>query len=226
MRGRTSMSALLLGSISTVADTSELQREAFNQAFQDHGLDWRWDRDDYRAMLSDSGGQNRIAAYARAHGETVDARAIHETKSKIFRDLLATAGLAPRPGVADTIKAAKDHGWKGGLVTTTSRDNVAALLTRLRPQVSDQDFDVIVDSSSVETPKPAPAAYVFALQALNEAPGDCVAVEDNVDGVLAAVAAGVPCVAFPNENTGQHDFSGAATRGGRLGFAGLPSLPA
>jgi HAD superfamily hydrolase (TIGR01509 family) len=218
------MSALLLGSISTVADTSELQRQAFNQAFEAHGLDWRWDRDDYRAMLSASGGQDRVAGYARSRGEDVDAQAVHETKSKLFRDLLATAGLAPRPGVADTIKAAKDRGWKVGLVTTTSRANVDALLGRLHPQVGDQDFDVIVDSASVGSPKPDPAAYVFALQALNEAPGDCVAVEDNVGGVQAAVAAGVPCVAFPNENTGQHDFSAAAKRVGRLDFAELQSL--
>ena len=218
------MSALLLGSISTVADTSELQRQAFNHAFAAHGLGWRWDQDDYRAMLSESGGRNRIAAYARSRGETVDATAVHETKSRIFRELLATAGLAPRPGVADTIKAAKDHGWKLGLVTTTARANVDALLGQLHPQVSDQDFDIIVDSSSVEAPKPEPAAYVFALQGLNEAPGDCVAVEDNFGGVQAAVAAGVPCVAFPNENTGQGDFSAATERTGRLDFAGLQKL--
>ena len=218
------MSALLLGSISTVADTSERQRQAFNQAFAAHGLDWRWDQDDYRAMLSASGGQARIAEYARSRGEDVDAQAVHETKSKLFRDLLATAGLAPRPGVADTIKAAQDRGWKVGLVTTTSRANVSALLGRLHPQLSDQDFDVIVDSASVDSPKPDPAAYVFALQALNEAPGDCVAVEDNVGGVQAAIAAGVPCVAFPNENTGQHDFSAASRRVGRLDFAELESL--
>jgi HAD superfamily hydrolase (TIGR01509 family) len=218
------MSALLLGSISTVADTSERQRQAFNQAFAAHGLDWHWDRDDYRAMLSASGGQARIAEYARSRGEDVDAQAVHETKSKLFRDLLATAGLAPRPGVADTIKAAQDRGWKVGLVTTTSRANVSALLARLHPQLSDEDFDVIVDSANVDSPKPDPAAYVFALQALNEVPGDCVAVEDNVGGVQAAIAAGVPCVAFPNENTGQHDFSAAARRVGRLDFADLEAL--
>src|SRR6202012_3947857 len=168
------MSALLLGSISTVADTSERQRQAFNQAFAAHGLDWRWDQDDYRAMLSASGGQARLAEDARSRGEDVDAQAVHETKSKLFRELLATAGLAPRPGVADTIKAAKDRGWKVGLATTTSRAKMAALLDRLHPQVGDQDFDVIVDSASGDSPKPDPAAYVFALQALNEAPGDCV----------------------------------------------------
>lgn len=218
------MSALLLGSISTVADTSELQRQAFNQAFAAHGLDWRWDRDDYRAMLARNGGQDRISEYAKSRGQTVDAQAVHESKSKIFRDLLATAGLAPRPGVADTIKAAKDHGWKVGLVTTTARANVSALLDRLHPQLSDQDFDVIVDRSSVEAPKPHPDAYVYALQALAEVAAGCVAVEDNPGGVQSAVDAGVPCVAFPNENTGGQDFAGAAERVSRLDFATVAPL--
>jgi hypothetical protein len=60
-RSENTVSALLFGSISTVADTSELQRAAFNRAFAEHGLDWTWDRDDYRAMLATSGGRSRIA---------------------------------------------------------------------------------------------------------------------------------------------------------------------
>ena len=63
------MPALLLGSISTVADTSELQRQAFNQAFEEHGLDWQWDQDQYRAMLSGKrrpGPDRRVRAVARA----------------------------------------------------------------------------------------------------------------------------------------------------------------
>lgn len=206
------MSAILFGSISTVADTSELQRQAFNQAFEAHGLDWNWDRDDYRAMLATSGGQLRIAEYANTRGETVDAQAVHASKSTFFQQSLATAQLAPRPGVTDTIKAAKGNGWKLGLVTTTSPANVSALLEALSPDVQGQDFDLIVDSSSVDAPKPDKAAYVFALQHLNEASGDCVAIEDNADGVRSAVAAGLPCVAFPNENTVVNDITGAARR--------------
>ena len=210
------MPAILFGSISTVADTSELQRDSFNQSFEIHGLDWRWDRDEYRAMLSQSGGQSRIAEYAHSLGQTVDARAIHETKSEIFRDLLANAELSPRAGVVETIKGARDNDWKVGLVTTTSGDNVLSLLAALSPSIAMGDFDVIVNASSVEQPKPDKAAYSFALQNISEAPGDCVAIEDNVDGVQAAVAAGLACVAFPNQNTIDHDFTAAIGRVDRL----------
>jgi HAD superfamily hydrolase (TIGR01509 family) len=215
------MPALLLGSISTVADTSELQRQAFNQAFEAHGLDWRWDRDQYQAMLSKSGGQARIADYAQSLGQTVDAKAVHETKSRIFQENLAKGGLAPRPGVVESIERVKRSGWKVGLVTTTSPANVSALLDALSPQLAASDFDVIVDAASVEQPKPDAAAYVFALQNLGQVPGECVAVEDNAGGFRAALAAGVPCIAFPNENTLSDDFTGARRRVDRLDAAEL-----
>ncbi len=218
------MSALLLGSISTVADTSERQRQAFNQAFKEHGLDWQWDQDQYRAMLASSGGQARIAEYAQSLGQDVDAKAVHETKSRIFQDNLAQGNLAPRPGVVESIKDAKSQGWKVGLVTTTSPENISALLAALSPQVQAQDFDLIVDSSSVQTPKPDQAAYLFALERLGETPDACVAVEDNVGGVQAAAAAGVACVAFPNENTASGDFAVAQRRVDRLDAAELLEL--
>lgn len=210
------MPAILFGSISTVADTSELQRQAFNQSFDVHGLDWTWDRDQYRTLLSKSGGAARIADYAESLGQTVNAQAVHETKSEIFRDLMATAELTPRAGVVDTIRRAKDGDWKVGLVTTTSGDNVLSLLAALSPAVQFLDFDVIVNSSSVDQPKPDKAAYSFALLNMSEEPGDCVAIEDNVEGVQAAVAAGLACVAFPNENTSEHDFGAAVGRVDRL----------
>jgi HAD superfamily hydrolase (TIGR01509 family) len=203
------MSAILFGSISTVADTSELQRQAFNQAFAAHGLDWHWDREDYRASLVKSGGVNRIANYASERGETVDASAVHATKSDLFQRNLATVALEPRPGVVETIKAAKSGGWKLGLVTTTSVDNVTALLNALSSHIARQDFDLIVDSSLVEAPKPDKSAYTFALRELGEEADSCIAIEDNADGVAAAVAAGVACVAFPNENTVTNDLTAA-----------------
>ena len=203
------MSAVLFGSISAVADTSERQRQAFNDAFAAHGLDWRWDRAEYRAMLETSGGQARVAEQARSAGQDVDAQAVHATKSQLFRDGLAATPPTARPGVVDTIRAARDKGVKVGLVTTTSPENVAALLAALGPGVRREDFDVVVDSSAVDAPKPDGAAYAFALRQLDEPPEHCVAVEDNVDGVAAAVAAGLACVAFPNENTAGHDFGKA-----------------
>lgn len=214
------MTAVLFGSISTIADTSELQREAFNEAFRTHGLPWRWERAEYLGLLEQSGGEDRIAAYAAREQEAVDAAAVHRTKSEAFRRLLA-AGVRPRPGVAELVAEARGGGLKVGLVTTTSRENVTALIDALGPAVRAADFEVTVSAEDVERPKPDAAAYAFALERLGEAPEDCVAVEDNLDGVAAAQAAGLACVAFPNANTAGHDFTAAEHRVDRLGLAEL-----
>jgi HAD superfamily hydrolase (TIGR01509 family) len=204
------MSAILFGSISTLADTSEIQRRAFNEAFAAHGLDWNWSRDDYISMLSSNGGAQRVADYADAHGEQVDSSAVHATKSEIFQELLGSQDITPRPGVIATIERAKQDGYALGLVTTTSTANVTALLAALKPHVGSDAFDVVVDSSSVSEPKPAPASYLFALEQLGEEPAYAVAIEDNVGGVRAAVDAHIVCIAFPNQNTADGGFDEAA----------------
>ena len=214
------MTAILFGSISTLADTSELQREAFNRAFVEHGLDWRWDRAEYAGLLESNGGSDRVSEYARSRGEDVDAGAVHATKSRLFQESLAAAPVEPRAGVAETIRAAKEQGLKVGLVTTTSAENLAALARALEGRVSFDDLDVVVDTSQVERPKPDGEAYAHALRELGEQAGDCVAVEDNLGGVSAARAAGIPVVAFPNTNTVEHDF-GTTPRVDALDLADL-----
>ena len=218
------MPAVLFGSIGTIADTSELQREAFNGAFREHGLDWKWSREEYQRLLQDSGGANRIAAYAEAQGDEVDAAAVHATKSRLFQEKLRVTELAPRPGLVDTIDQVRANGYKLALVTTTSAENIEALTEAMRPQLDIASFDLIVDTSSVERSKPDPEAYRFALERLDEKPTECLAVEDNIGGVQAAVSAGVTCVAFPGENNVDHEFDGAADRVDELAFAELRTL--
>lgn len=203
------MSAILFGSISTLADTSELQRRAFNEAFAAHDLSWEWSREDYQGMLGSNGGAQRVSEYAESRGEDVDAAAVHETKSSIFQQLLASEGVSPRPGVVATIEGAKDCGYKLGLVTTTSKANVEALLAALGPDLDAQIFDIVVDKSAVSDPKPAPESYLFALDQLGETAANTVAIEDNLGGVKAAREAGITVIAFPNENTSDADFAGA-----------------
>lgn len=204
------MPSLLLGSISTIADTSELQRSAFNRAFGEHGLDWHWDQASYRDLLTGNGGKQRISQYADHHGDSVDAGGVHATKSSLFQDALAD-GVTARAGVADTVRAAKAAGWQVALVTTTSGANLDALFAGLDGQLSREDFDLVVDADSVDDAKPDPAAYRYALDQLGEEAATAVAVEDNVGGVASAQAAGLTVLAFPNENTREHDFGDVRT---------------
>jgi HAD superfamily hydrolase (TIGR01509 family) len=218
------MTAVLFGSIGTLADTSELQRAAFNRAFADLEVPWHWDRDEYARLLQASGGEQRIQDYAEARGETIDAAAIHRRKSEIYQARLQEVGATARPGVAETIARCGAAGYRLALVTTTSPQNVAAIGAALTGQVDFREFDLVIDRTDVASAKPDPDAYQLALAQLGETPAGCVAIEDNPGGVAAAVSAGVTCVAFPSSNNAVNDFEQARLRVDELSFDLLRGL--
>jgi HAD superfamily hydrolase (TIGR01509 family) len=59
-------------------------------------------------------------------------------------------------------------------------------------------IEVIVSSDDVAAGKPAPDVYRLAARRLALRPGDCLAVEDSLNGILAAREAGMPAVLVPN----------------------------
>jgi len=65
--------ALLFGSIGTIIETSEIQRQSFNDTFKELDLDWYWDEQDYKNLLKKSGGVKRIEDFAQKNNSIVDA---------------------------------------------------------------------------------------------------------------------------------------------------------
>jgi HAD superfamily hydrolase (TIGR01509 family) len=59
-------------------------------------------------------------------------------------------------------------------------------------------FRVVVSSDEVERGKPAPDVYLEAARRLGVQPARCLVVEDSMNGVRAAKAAGMTCVLVPN----------------------------
>lgn len=198
------MRALLFGSIGTIVETSELQRRAFNAAFAEAELDWAWSRATYADLLQSSGGQKRIADAARKAGAAVDPERIHKRKTEIFHKLLDQGSTNARPGVFDTISAAHTAGIALGFVTTTSRDNVDAVLRA--SGMSAEAFAFIGDASMATAPKPAPDIYEHALASLGITAPDALAIEDSPNGAASARAAGLSVVAFSGDMHAGRDF--------------------
>jgi len=104
-----------------------------------------------------------------------------------------------RPGIADYLAAARRHGLKRAIVSSSTRPWVDMHLERLEEAVG---WDAICTADGDRTrAKPAPVLYLAALKLLEVAANEAVAFEDSPNGVLAAKAAGLFCVAVPNEVT-------------------------
>jgi HAD superfamily hydrolase (TIGR01509 family) len=104
-----------------------------------------------------------------------------------------------RPGIADYLAEAKRRGLKRAIVSSSSRGWIDMHLQRLERAVG-WDAIVAADHDAARA-KPRPDLYLEALHLLGVEAGDAVAFEDSPNGVRAAQAAGIFCVAVPNEAT-------------------------
>ena len=189
------MKAIFFGSIGTIADTSLLHLEAFNRSFEHHRLPWEWSPTEYCQMLKLAGGIQRIQRYADENCDKVDAKSIHNTKTRIFQNMLSTETIAIRPGIKEVFEIADSRGFQLGLVTTTSSTNVRDILSATG--IARDRFDVVISSEMVNCGKPDPEAYNLALKKLGLLPSEVIAVEDNLDGQKAAISAELECFVYP-----------------------------
>ena len=79
----TPLKAIIFGATGTVAEVADLERQAFNAAFKQAGLDWKWSAIAYKELLKTDGGEARI----RAFRDAVPAR----------RNALSSPRILPRP---------------------------------------------------------------------------------------------------------------------------------
>ena len=201
------MKAIIFGSIGTLVETSDIQRQSFNHAFKEIGLDWYWDKNNYKNLLKKSGGRNRVEYFANINQNTVDSKKIRELKTQYFNRYLNSNIINPREGVLEVIKYAKLNNIKIGLASTTTIENIDAIFTTLKDKIKKTDFNFIGNNKLIKKVKPYPDIYLQALKKLSVKENECIAIEDSVESALSANKAKIECVAFPGLFHMDDDFS-------------------
>lgn len=215
----TALQALLFDVDGTLADTErDGHRPAFNQAFADAGLDWHWSPELYGELLAITGGKERIRYYLEKyntgfrHTGDLDALIVdlHKAKTKRYTHLLSTGAIPLRPGVRRLIDEAREAGLRLAIVTTTTPENVSALLEHaLHPEALSW-FEVIAAGDVVPAKKPDPGIYRYAMEQMGLGAEACIAFEDSRNGILASLGAGLRTIIAVNGYTLDDNFSGAA----------------
>jgi HAD superfamily hydrolase (TIGR01509 family) len=224
------LQALLLDVDGTLADTEEIHRQAFNAAFAKAGLDWLWDQSLYHELLAVTGGKERIRYYLQRERPDFDLPAdadafiadLHRSKTGFYVESLSSGKVPLRPGVERLLQDARNAGLRLAIVTTTTPDNILALLEHSFSQDVTDWFEVIAAGSVVAQKKPAPDIYDYALASMELSPHACIAIEDSLNGLQSARAAGVVTLVTINRYTEGQDFTGAALVLDHLGEPGMP----
>ncbi len=135
-------------------------------------------------------------------GQTVNREQLQDRSDLRTYELLKHASL--QPGVEDYMTQARRMGMKVGIASSSPRfwvvDNV------VQHKIMDR-LDCICTREDVENTKPSPDLYLLALEKLQLQPNEAIAFEDSPNGIRAAQAAGIFCVAIPNPITRMLDTS-------------------
>jgi beta-phosphoglucomutase-like phosphatase (HAD superfamily) len=211
------LSALLFDVDGTLADTEEAHRRAFNAAFRAHGLDWFWSAELYGELLGITGGKERLRAYLdrlpleaeeREHIAELLPR-VHATKTTLFTELVHLGGMPLRTGVRRLIEEARLARVAVAVASTTTLENVRALLSANFGADAQGLFDTIAAGDVVRHKKPAPDIYELALERLGIPAASAVAIEDSEIGLQSAKRAGLFTIVTPNRWTASQRFDAA-----------------
>lgn len=218
------MQALIFDCDGVLVDTErDGHRVAFNEAFAGAGLDLAWDIALYGELLRIAGGKERMRHYFDSQGWPDSAgdhdaflAAMHQSKTAIFADLIASGKLPLRPGVLRLVDEAIAAGTRLGVCTTSNPKSIDAVLDLMGPDRKAK-FEFVLAGDIVSKKKPDPEIYELAQSKLGLPTSECVVVEDSRNGLLAAVGAGFPCFITTSTYTVDEDFSEAVGIAPELG---------
>jgi HAD superfamily hydrolase (TIGR01509 family) len=213
------LQALLFDVDGTLADTErDGHRVAFNQAFAEAGLDWDWSVEMYGKLLAITGGKERIRHFLDTYHTAFKRPAkldefiagLHKSKTRHYTELLATGAIPLRPGVRRLLADASEAGLRLAIATTTTPENVDALLQHTLGTGWQNVFEVIAAGDIVPAKKPAPDIYHYTLAQMDLRAPQCLAFEDSENGIRATRGAELATLITVNAYTHDHPFAEAA----------------
>lgn len=188
-----------------ILETEVPALESWAGIYREHGHEMPMDR--WYASLGSDRGFDPAAYLAALVGEGFDVEAAR-ARRVTRRDELITA-LDVMEGVRDYIADARRLGLRLAVASSSTRAWVMGHLERLDIAAA---WDAVRCREDVTRTKPAPDLYRSAVEALGVAAEETVAFEDSPNGIAAAKAAGLHCVAIPNALTRDLDLSRADLR--------------
>ena len=228
------LKALIFDVDGTIANTErDAHLFAFNQAFEQLGINWSWSNELYHQLLAVTGGKERIKYYINDYLDNFNisdyandisdfAIKVHQQKTKNFVNLISQGNLPLRTGIKRIFSEALSKGLRLAIATTTTPANVEAIITHSLGKDYLNNFEVIGAGDVVKNKKPAGDIYTYVLENMNLSANEVIAFEDSENGILSASDAGLKSVITINEYTKTHTFNNALVVLNNLGEPNKP----
>jgi HAD superfamily hydrolase (TIGR01509 family) len=209
--------ALILDFDGLILDTESPIFEEWQATFRARGHDLGLDV--WQHALGTFGAYDPCAHLATLTGEVFDHEELRQEVRA--RNMVRCEAQPLLPGVADRVREARASGLKTAVASSSTSAWVEGWLERHGIRAL---FDTVCSRDHVERVKPAPDLFLLAATRLGVAPERCVVFEDSPNGIRAARAAGMRCVAIPNPVTCALPMEGADLVLPSLAARSLPEI--
>jgi putative hydrolase of the HAD superfamily len=183
-----------------IIDTETPWYEVYSQIYREHGTELplqEW----ARCIGASTQHFDPYAYLESLLQRSIDRAALENLSSERHTQIMEGRKLLP--GVTDYLQTAQKMGLKIGLASSSHREWVEKYLKRFQLMTY---FQGIFTREDVQNVKPSPELYLKALGSFGLHGNEAIAFEDSPNGLKAARAAGLYCVAIPNEITSQLNF--------------------
>ncbi len=201
--GGMSFAAVLFDFDGVLVDTEEAIYQAWLRTFQAHGHDLPLEV--YTRCI----GSDFATWSPKTHLEELSGLAFdwHDLDARRQEEILHDlSGEGTMPGVIDLLEQLTRMGIRRAVVSSSSHHWVDGWLEKL---AFADHFETVVCRGDAPQIKPAPDLYLEAAKRLGLLPADCLVIEDSLNGMKAAKAAGMKAWIVPNRVTAGLDFSAA-----------------
>jgi HAD superfamily hydrolase (TIGR01509 family) len=182
--------ALIFDFDGLILDTETVEFEVMDELYREHGHQLRRER--WVLNLGTHGQIDLYADLAELAGRPLDLASLRARQRALY--LARCDALDLRPGLAELLEAARERGLRLAVASSSGGNWVERWLER---HAIRSYFGCVRTSDHVRHVKPAPDLFLSAAECLGVAPEHCVVFEDSPNGMRAAAAAGMRCVAVP-----------------------------
>lgn len=175
-----------------LVDTERFSFEAFKYAIATHGLE---EMNDLFRSLVGTNEHHHSATLQKKLSDRIDPVAFRKTWVDYYKQSTETEIIPLLPGVIETLRWLKTHDVKTAVATSST---TAAAERKLTDTGISNYFMTVVCGDQVERSKPHPDIYLKAGKAINANMENSIGLEDSVNGVKSAHAAGLKVIQIPN----------------------------
>lgn len=172
-----------------LTDSEPLINAAAIEMFKEKGLTVR--PEDFLPFVG-TGEDRYIGGVAEKYQFPLDIAAAKRRTYELYLELVPKQ-LRAFPGARALTRACRAAGLRIAVASSADRIKIEANLNQI--QLPPATWDAIVVGEEAKAKKPAPDIFIAAAKKLDLSQPQCVVVEDAVNGVQAAKAAGMRCVA-------------------------------